>query len=114
MVISTDEKVHVITRRGFQADLRRHFAGIVEEATNDTMRVRGYSFVYDPDAGGFSQRKDRRVRVFSLTDAGLIINVLPQTVDLDNLRYAIDELGLRIITDDRGFEMNVSEFGALS
>jgi len=54
----------------------------------------------------------KRIRVFSLNDAGLIISVLPASAELDDLHYLIDEKGQRILTDDREFEMNVSEFGA--
>jgi hypothetical protein len=112
MIVSMKEKVHIITRRLFNGDMRRHFVGVVEEATGEAIRVTGYAYIYDQASGEFTRRKNKRTRIFGLTDAGLIVNVLPQTVDLENLRYVMDASGNRIITDDHGFEMNVSEFGS--
>lgn len=49
MVIGKGEKVFIVTRRLFDGDLRRHFAGEVQEATDTVIRVRGFVFVYDED-----------------------------------------------------------------
>ncbi|HEY43542.1 MAG TPA: hypothetical protein G4O11_06115 [Anaerolineae bacterium] len=113
MLVSKDEKVHIITRRLFDGDMRRHFVGVVEEVTDEAIRVKGYAYIYDQTSGEFARRKNKRTRIFGLTDSGLIVNVIPQTVDLDDLRYVTDESGNRIIIDGHGFEMNISEFGAL-
>jgi len=112
MVISRGEKVHVITRRQFEADLSRHFAGVVEEAAEGIVRAVGYTCVYDQAKSEFVRRGERRTRLFGSGDAGLIINVLPETVDLESLRYSPDENGLRALTDAQGFEMIIGEFGA--
>lgn len=112
MVISTGEKVHIITRRLFEEDLRRHFVGVVETCTETTIRVNGWAFVFDQAVTEFTRRDGARTRVFSLTSAGLIIGVLPGDVDLEKVRYRADKSGGRVLTDDQGFEMNISEFGA--
>jgi len=113
MVISVGEKVHVVTRRLFEEDLRRHFAGVVEGTTDTAIRVRGYTWVYERSSGEFIRRKAMRTMVMGTSDAGLILSILPETVELDNLRYAMDSKRKRVLTDDHGFEMNVSEFGAM-
>jgi hypothetical protein len=112
MIISVGEKVHIVTRRFFEDDLRRHFAGIVEEASETAIRVKGFAWVYEQSSGDFIRRKAARTMVFGLADAGLILTVLPGNVDLDTLRYAMDSTRKRVLADDHGFEMNISEFGA--
>ncbi|HLC03620.1 MAG TPA: hypothetical protein VJK02_11330 [Anaerolineales bacterium] len=47
MVITVGEEVHIITRRLFENDLRRHFAGLVEEVSRSLLRARGHVFVFD-------------------------------------------------------------------
>jgi len=101
-----------MTRRQFDADLMRHFAGVVEESAEGSIRATGYAFNYDQATGEFVRRTDKRTRLFGIGDAGLIINVLPETVNLENLRYKTYENGFRMLTDDQSFEMNISEFGA--
>ena len=112
MVLTKGEKVFVISRRRFETDLRRHFVGEVEAASETTMRVRGYAFVFDESINDFVRRDQPRIRIFSLTDAGLTIIVLPGEVDPEQVRYAFEGGNMRIITDEKSFKMNVSEFGA--
>jgi hypothetical protein len=59
------------------------------------------------------RREDIRTRIFLLTDAGLIINVLPKEVILEDVSYRVDEKNQRVITDGKTFKMNISEFTAL-
>ena len=112
MMISKGEKVHVATRRLFEEDLRRHFAGTVDEVSDVAFRATGYVFIFDQAKGEFVRRNQKRTQLFAIGDAGLIISVLPETVELDQLRYSRDRNGARTITDGMGFEMNHSEFGA--
>ncbi len=112
MVISPGEKVHIITRRQFDGDLRRHFAGIVEEVEGSHMKVRGFAFIFDESTNEFVRREEERIRIVPLSDAGLIINVLPLEVDINELKYRIDRKGRRIITDGGKFSLNITEFGA--
>ncbi len=76
MVIDVGEIVHVIDRRGFEADLRRHFVGVVEQVDKLALRVVGYAFIYDTSDSTFIRRDEKRTRVIPLT-SGLIINVAP-------------------------------------
>ncbi|MDX1437991.1 MAG: hypothetical protein R3335_14355 [Anaerolineales bacterium] len=112
MILKPGEKVHIITRRLFENDLRRHFAGEIERVSDSALRVRGYSFVYDGATNEFLRREEERLRVFPTEDAGLIINVIPDDTDLAKLAYLVNDEGERILTDGKSFSINVSEFGA--
>jgi hypothetical protein len=48
--------------------------------------------------------------VFSLGDAHLIVNQLPSDVDVSSLEYAFAD-GRLVVTNHRGFRMDVNEFG---
>jgi len=111
MLIQAGEKVHIITRRLFESDLRRHFAGIVIGADGSTLRLSGFAFVFDDGLNDFLRQDDRRERIFSLTDAGLVINLLPASANLDAIRYISDDQGRRILTDEETFNLNINEFG---
>ncbi len=113
MVLEKGEQVFVVTRRLFLQDLRRHFVGEVLETTETVMRVRGYVYVYDDNHNDFVRRDEVRTRIFSLTDAGYIINIIPSEINLDDLGYELDKNYQRVITDGKTFKMNVSEFSTL-
>ena len=109
-MLSKGEKVFVITRRLFEGDLRRHFVGEVQEISSFAMRAKGFSFVFDEGTKQFVRREELRIRIFSLIDVGLVINILPEEARLEDIRYIWDEQNRRIITDDTTFSMNISEF----
>jgi len=111
MVITEGEKVHIITRRCFEGALRHHFAGVVEAVEGGMIRVIGHLFVYDQVKAEFVRKKQRRTRIFGMGDAGLIITVLPETVEVDDLHYIMDTSGIRTLTDNHTFAINVTEFG---
>jgi hypothetical protein len=110
-MLSKGEKVFVITRRFFEEDIRRHFVGEVLELSGALVRVRGYAFVFDESTNQFVRREEQRTRIFSMIDAGVVINLIPEEVNLEEIRYRWNEKNQRIITDDKSFKMNVSEFG---
>ncbi|MDP3939642.1 MAG: hypothetical protein Q8R92_16115 [Deltaproteobacteria bacterium] len=112
MTLTAGEKIHVITRRLFENDLRRHFIGEVEACTDILIRARGFAFVYDEGSNDFTRREETRTRIFSLLDANLIVNVLPKDVAVEDIRYRLDDRNRRLVTDGKGFAMNISEFGA--
>ncbi len=112
MVIAPGDKVHIITRKIIESDLRRHFAGVVEEVSAAIARIRGYAFVYDEWSQEFLRGPGERTRVFSLLDAGYIINIIPITTDIDELKYKTSEDGRRVITDGKNFKLDVTEFSA--
>jgi hypothetical protein len=110
-VINPGDKVHIITRRLFECDLRRHFVGVVDEVHGMVARVRGYAFLFDHSINDFVRREDERARVFCLSDVGLIVNILPHEAVLSEVRYVTDAQGRRYVTDGRSFRLNVDEFG---
>ncbi|MGA9533154.1 MAG: hypothetical protein WBR18_10605 [Anaerolineales bacterium] len=112
MTLNVGEKIHVIARRLYDGDQMRHFAGVVEATSPSQIRVRGYTFLYDQAENEFVRRDEERIRLFSATDAGLIINVLPPETEVVKLHYQLDEQGRRVVTDGKAVSLNVSEFGA--
>lgn len=109
-IISKGQKVHIITRRLFDGDIRRHFAGVIEEVSEPLVRAVGYVFVFDETKNTFVRRDEVRTRVFSLAEAGFIINILPDYVDITNLQYRKNLNGQKVLTDGRTFSLDVSEF----
>ena len=112
MLLKPGEKAHVITRRLFDNDLRRHFAGEVQEATETAVRLEGFVFVFDSGSSQFVRRPERRVRIIGLADSGQIVNVIPQTVNLEELSYGVSSENRTIITDGKSFSLEVNEFSA--
>jgi hypothetical protein len=109
-ILKPGEKVHIILRRRFEKDVRRHFAGEVEVYESGVARASGYVFVIDDLSKHlFVKRPDKRTKVFPLTDGELIINVLPPSVDVEKVHYELKARSL--IVTDGSWQMDVKEFG---
>ena len=108
-ILNLGEKVHIVTRRLFDDDLRRHFAGEVTATRDGRFRAEGFTFVFDTAMNQFVKRPELRTRVFSF-DSNQIINVLPNTVDISSLIYEVSSKML-VVTDKRGFSLEINEFG---
>jgi len=113
MVLQQGEKVHVITRRLFEGDIRRHFVGEVQDASDSAARLCGYVFVFDVGRSQFIKRPERRVRIIGLADSGSIINVIPAEVDLNAVFYQISEENHTVFTDGKSFSLDINEFSAI-
>lgn len=111
MVLEQGEKLHVIARMNFEGDLRRHFIGEVVDIDRDFARVEGHLYILDKGTGTFVRRKDKRVRLFGLADAKLIVNVLPAKADLAKVVYAQTEDRGLVVTDGSTFALDINEFG---
>ena len=109
-VLGVGEKVHVVTRRAFPQDVRRHFVGSVQAISDDAIKLEGYAFVLRGATNEYERRPEKRVRVVSLSDGANIINVLPESVRLDDLKYAFSS-GRLLMTDGDGYELELTEFG---
>jgi hypothetical protein len=114
MLLNPGEKIHVMTRRYFDGDLRRHFAGQVVAANESAARVRGYAFVFYPGSNEYVRRPDLRERIIALNDAGNIINVIPENVNLEELVYHPSEEKRLVVTDRRSFSLDINEFSGIN
>jgi hypothetical protein len=110
VLLKQGEKIHLITRRRFEGDLRWHFVGEVQASTDTTARVEGYTFVFDSGRNEFVKRPETRVRIFGLADSGNIINIIPEEVDIRNVFYRLSAEKCLVVTDDRSFSLDVNEF----
>lgn len=109
-MIVAGEKLHIISRRLFSDDLRRHFAGEVIRAADDLCELKGYVFVFLPGSGEYKKRSQPRHRIFSVGDAMFIVNKLPAEIDLEALEYRVIDDRL-VVTDNNGFLLDINEFG---
>lgn len=112
-VIEVGEKVHIITRRIFKEDVRRHFAGTVTAISGPLIRVEGYSFIFNPVTLEYVFRPEFRTRVFGIGDSNEIINVIPKGSVLERMRYALSN-GRLVVTDGMAMELDINEYNATS
>ena len=109
-VIEVGDKLHIITRRLFEGDNRRHFAGEVTGVSGDLQEVRGYTFVFNRGTNEYKKRPELRTRIFSLGQADFIVNKIPREVAMESLEYRTKDKRL-VITDSRNFSLDINEFG---
>ncbi len=110
MILKLGETVHLIHQRRFERDVRRHFIGTVEDYELGLARLSGYAFVTDDlSKHEFVRRPDRRTKIAALSSGNLLVNVLPASVDLDNIRYELRDR--RLVVTDGSWEMDIKEFG---
>ena len=112
MILEQGEKVHIIERRHFADDVRRHLVGEVVKCTEQAIRVKGYVWVFDITNGQFVQKPEKRERIIYLGD-GLTINVLPPEADLDTARYDTDPRKGLVVTDEKTFSLEITEFSTM-
>jgi hypothetical protein len=103
------EIVHVIERRLFPGDVRRHFVGEIEACSDSALRVKGFLFVYDSGASCFARKPELRTRLIAL-DNRVILNILPEGVSVEAVEYSHDTEGNLTLIDGAGFELDISEF----
>jgi len=110
-ILKPGENIHVIHRRRFDKDVRRHFVGTVEACEAGVARAGGYVFVVDElNEHLFAKRPDRRTKLIPLASGDVIVNVLPEALDIEQVRYELDGRKLWV-TDGNGWKMDVKEFG---
>ena len=61
-VVEVGEKLHIITRRCFEEDMRRHFVGEVTATAGSLAELRGYAFVFHSGANEFRRHPEERRR----------------------------------------------------
>ncbi len=82
MILKPGEKVHVVIRRGFEEDIRRHFIGAVTNASDSVARVRGFAFILN-NVTKYLRQPEVRERIVSLVDANIIVHVLSTDADIE-------------------------------
>jgi len=111
MILRPGEKIHVILRRAFLQDIRRHFIGEVTDATDSIVRAEGNAYLYDTNTNLFVRKSYSQVRIFSLADAVNIISVLPRAANLKKTVYKLTEKNRMVLTYGESLSMDVNEFG---
>ncbi len=110
MVLDIGEKVHVIERRLFDSDVRRHFVGLVERVDVSAFRLNGCVFVHDPMSSTYVRGTQQRSRIIPLGAAGFVINVISSDASIEDVHYS-EENGRLIVTDGGVFSLDINEFG---
>lgn len=108
MILYPGEKIHVIHRQLFVNDARRHFIGIVEECDGALVRANGFLFAMDTKSNQFVRRDTVRTRILSLLSDSVIINVLPEDVQIEQLTYQYRPGGDVLVTDGGDWHMDIT------
>lgn len=108
-LIDVGEKLHVAERRYFEDDLRRHFAGEVLAAEDNTVRLKGYVWVFNTSINQFQKRPELRERIVVMGERHTV-NVIPNDVNIDDLQYQhIEGVGM-VVTDGKNYSLQINEF----
>ena len=108
MIIEKGEKVHIIRRRAFREEEKRHFVGETVASEGAIIRVRGYSWVFDEARGAFVRRDGIREKIIAVGDM-VIINIIPREIVLEDVAYRLKDGGL-VVTDGKEFTLEINEF----
>ncbi len=108
VILSPGEKVHIIHRRLFEHEPHRHFVGSVEAYDGGVVRVTGHVYSVDTMTFQFVRRADLRTRIVSAASGEVLINVLPASVNLAEVRYKQEANVLRV-TDGSEWHLDLSE-----
>ena len=111
MVLEKGEKIHLIVRRRFETDIRRHFIGEVVDQSGLMARVEGYVFVFHAGTNKYVKRHDKRIRLIGLADSGNLINILTPSANVDQAIYTQSPEQRLIVTDRKSFSLDINEFG---
>ena len=112
MILENGEKVHIIERRRFLEDVRRHFVGEVTQSSELAFRARGYTWVFDTSVGQYVRRTEMRERVIPIGDR-LIINVIPPDSKLEDVQYVFHQERGLLATDNEHFFLEINEFSIM-
>lgn len=66
MIITQGEKFHVVMRRTYENQVRRHFIGQVDVAVDAVVRATGYVFIYDESKAQYIKNAAQRTTVMNL------------------------------------------------
>lgn len=112
MIVKPGEKVHVIARRRFDGELRRHFVGEIKEVFETSARIQGHVFIFSSVDSKFVKKPELRTTIVDLAESGYIVNIIPPEVVIDQLRYLLSDERKLVVTDNQDFSLDINEFGA--
>lgn len=98
MILKIGEKVHVLNRKQFEDDYTRHFIGVVEDCEGDLMRGVGFLFALECATNKYIKYPTPRTRIIHMGD-NVVVNVIPQHVDIDKITYTQAPNGDVIVSD---------------
>jgi hypothetical protein len=107
-MLKPGEKIHVIHRQLYDGDARRHFVGVVETCQGTLARVIGYLFAMDVKSNRFVKRNSLRTRIIPLDSAGVIVNILPDTVKIEKITYTYRSGGDTLVTDGSQWHLDLT------
>jgi hypothetical protein len=108
MILRPGEKVHILHRQLHEHDARRHFVGVVEAYENGLARVTGYLFAMNIKTNEFEKRNSLRTRIIPLASGEIIVNVLPDQVQIDKVAYQFRPGGDTVVTDGSDWQLNLT------
>ncbi len=109
MIVDQGDKIHIVLRRHFDNEIRRHFVGEVAESNDSIVRAEGYVFVFDDNRNEYRKHMDLVTRIISLSDAGNIITMLPREASLQQTEYIHMVDGRLAATDKKTFKLFITE-----
>ena len=99
-------------RRSYDGQLQRHFVGQVDSADGAIVRATGYVFIYDDNKAQYIKKPPQRTTILNLAESGYFVNLIPSTVNLDDLRYEVIDRTSLAFTDGKSFVLDINEFSA--
>jgi len=114
MIVEVGEKVHVVYRALYEGSNRRHFMGEVKSVYGTVCRLVGKVFVYDPKSTMFVKKDEIRTTIIDLAESGYIVNIINRDVEIDKVMYKYESGAGLILTDGKGYLLNINEFGSKS
>lgn len=111
MIIDKNEQIHVMYRALYENSIRRHFLGVVRRVEGALCRAEGYVFIYDKAASTYVRRPGKRTTILDLAESGYIVNVIDDAVNIDEVEYRYVSGSGLTATDNKGFSLNINEYG---
>ena len=108
MILKPGEKIHVIHRQLYDGDARRHFIGTIEACDGALARVKGYLFAMDMKLNQFVKRDTLRTRIIPLDSGSVIVNVLPEHVQIEKVAYKYRPAGDILVTDGGEWHLDIT------
>ncbi|NNM13659.1 MAG: hypothetical protein HKO58_05000 [Gammaproteobacteria bacterium] len=110
MLIEIGEKLHVVYRALYENSTRQHFLGMVKAIENSVVRLEGYVFVFEVKKDEFLRKEEKRTTFINIGECGCIVNLVPDSVDLDKVFYKYIAPSGLIVSDGKSFKLDISEF----